>query len=297
MIKCFVFAFFAAMTVLPTSVLATGTQTVTSEADLRAAIAPGRSIVLDVDIFLVQTIGIVAVLDVEISGDGLFKVDGQMNVRCFQINSGSEVSMRDLIITNCYEHLYSYAGAIAVHSSILSLTNVVLSGNRADDDEHRSGSGGALFVQFSLVTLTGCALTDNYAPQGAGGAVCAYASALSFTNCNLARNSAGSGGAVSAEWTTLEFSYCTLDSNTADNQGGALLVYNTADQQLASFLTPSAATFCSFSFCTLAGNSAGGRAPAAGGAVAAYRGTLRFSVCALESNSGAGEHMTYQRAR
>ena len=80
------------------------TVTVTTQANLVANLKSDTTIELGADIFLTRTIDITSgQTGLVIDGMGLYKVDGNGNVGCFNIeNSTTEVVVQNLVITNGY---------------------------------------------------------------------------------------------------------------------------------------------------------------------------------------------------
>ena len=75
--------------------------------DLQNAISNDVTITLAADIFLSSTINIEAT-GLVIDGMGSYKIDGQGAHRCLFINNGSDVTLKDILVTNGYADVSSF---------------------------------------------------------------------------------------------------------------------------------------------------------------------------------------------
>jgi len=81
----------------------TSSVSVSTEADLKSKLVSRTTIVLSADIFLTSPININSQMDLVIDGQGLYKVDGQQQTRCFSISgSATSVTLLGLTIAKCY---------------------------------------------------------------------------------------------------------------------------------------------------------------------------------------------------
>ncbi len=129
--------------------------TVTTEAQLAAALTAGSDIVLGADIALTSTIVIISTT-VSLDGNG-FTLSGQNAVSCVRIES-STVTIVDVTMTAGYASGPNY--------------------------------GGALRITDSAVTMFGSRLTSSYAFGGGGLYLTGSTSSLTLTDCSIERNSA-----------------------------------------------------------------------------------------------------------
>ena len=123
-----------------------------SQLALESAFQSDRVIALEADVYLhaeVAVLGFLPLTGLVVDGQGLFKVDGQGQHRCFFLgNMWTELTLRDLNVTDCRASTNYYVGAT--------------SGSRF--------YGGAVFVDNGAVlTLAGAVLLASSATGGYGG--------------------------------------------------------------------------------------------------------------------------------
>ena len=140
------------------------------------------------------------------------------------------VSISGLTISN---GIAEYGGGIS-NNGTLTLTDCILTGNKAFVDGVIFGGGGAIYNGFyngssshpGTLTVTNCTISGNAAAnnigQGEGGGIRNFSGTVTVTRCTLSGNIARVGGAIyNNDQLTLQTS--TLSGNTAD-QGAS--IYN-----------------------------------------------------------------------
>ena len=127
---------------------------VSTAAQLQAAIANHTTITLAGDIFLNITIEIHGKTAVLINGMG-FKLDANRSVRCFHIDGGSNVEMRDLIVMNGYPGYGQDGGGIFLESSTLTMNSCVVSNDFRRQRVRLHGGFCAKFASKPRTNLCG----------------------------------------------------------------------------------------------------------------------------------------------
>ncbi len=144
------------------------------------------------------------VIDAEYSGSALFVGD----------RSGEDISISGFTLQNGDTN---YGGGLYVFDSVVSFSDMLLTGNWADYD------GGAIYLDNSTVSFDGLVVTDNLANQGAG--MNLYDSVATVTDGSFTDNEAYYGGALVLAYSTADMVDCTVSDNTAYYDGGALYAY------------------------------------------------------------------------
>ncbi|NLX25725.1 MAG: PKD domain-containing protein [Lentisphaerae bacterium] len=155
-----------------------------------------------------------------VDGPDSTKVDGQGQVRCFNLGDSACV-VEGLTITNGYS---SGSGGGIYCSGASILTNCTITGNSAFQY-----GGGMYYGTVNNCTITGnsagsgggmrggtannCTITGNSAAQNGGGML--YGT---VNNCILSGNSAGMGGGISG----VVANNCTISGNSAGYSGGGV---------------------------------------------------------------------------
>lgn len=262
--------------------------TVTTPAELSAAIASDRTVVLANSITLAAGGGTASALTISgvtgltIDGGGFtlgFESSLNTNGRIFSINSASEVKMVDLTLANGYQFSTAnvHGGAIYITgSSALEIISCTLSGHTSNTNTNlKNAYGGAIASLNANVTMISCTLSANTARAGGdattngfGGAVYAESSALAISSSTLSGNDAdgwdiGFGGAISLYDSKLTMMTSTLSGNTGDGtyyagRGGA--VYSTQSSSTVMSCVFSANQVIGTLINTQAGNGVGGAA-------------------------------------
>ena len=190
---------------------------------LRAAIMEANAIgatcsPLTINITATGVINLMTALDnlnhpnLTITGPGASQLDVHRNAasqfRIFTVNNGRTVNLSGLTVSNG-EHP-SQAGGILNSGGTLTMTDCVVSGNRAPQ-------GGGLQNDGTLI-MNGCTVSGNVANGSFGGGLIVYGTSTTLTNCTFSGNNASQiGGGVSCQATgLLHMTNCTVTNNTAD---------------------------------------------------------------------------------
>jgi hypothetical protein len=197
--------------------------------------------------------------------------------------------------------------AIAAGSASLSMTNVLVTGNAAQNgptgaignagsgavtitdctvENNSSGTTGGGFGDennLGTLTVTRSVFLDNSA-AGSGGAIEEGGPSTTITSSSIQDNSGGLGGGLFVAGTTLTMTNCTIAGNTAGVGPGGLEVQTSGTGASASTITST----------TITGNSALNNSGANGGGIeapAAFTGTLTLLDDTINGNyatSGGG---------
>jgi len=133
--------------------------------------------------------------------------------RIFRVNSGANVTLNDLTITD--GNAGAGDGGGIYNSGILTVTNSTLSANTAD-------LGGGILNNFGgTLMVTNSTLSGNTA-GGAGGGIANLGGTLMVTNSTLSANTADFGGGIYNSGGTLTVTNSTLSGNTATVNGGGI---------------------------------------------------------------------------
>jgi parallel beta-helix repeat protein len=194
---------------------------------------------------------------------------GQGEYRVFEVAAAATAAMSGVTITGGSA---DYGGGVA-NSGTLTLTNVTISGNRANNVSGASGGAGLAAVAGATTTLVGCTITGNIgggninASSGAGIFNGGF-STLTMTDCLVSGNTAsGEGGGVYTDGTTT-LTGCTISNNSSGTFGGGM-----ANNGLTTLTN-----------CTVSGNSAS----SGGGGLANYD-ELTVTGCTIGGNAaGSG---------
>jgi len=153
---------------------------------------------------------------------GRATISGNGLSRVFQMGSVN-ITLEDLNITGGNAGAGN-GGAILMNFGILTVTNCTLSGNSAS-------SGGAIANDGGFLTVTNCTLSGNSA-AGDGGAIYSVFKTggspydkdglLRITSCTLSSNSAEYGGAIAVSAANTLVTGCAFSNNSASVQGGAI---------------------------------------------------------------------------
>ncbi len=216
------------------------TLTVTSTADsgpgtLRAALASaadGDTIdVTGVSGTILLTSGELLVSNsVDILGpgpDGLF-VNGNATDRIFYVSTNAVVHISGLTITNglSSEERFTYGSGGGIYTlGILTVSNCVLSGNTASNNDYPAYGGG--ICNGGALTVVNSTIRDNFADPWGGG-IENYGG-LMVSNCTISGNSAnylggGINNGLTGSSATLTIANSTLSGNRANYRGGG--IYN-----------------------------------------------------------------------
>lgn len=163
------------------------------------------------------------------------------------VGSYGYCNLTDCVISNCFSY---NGGGIASYGSGMTLTRVTLTGNCVDEygqggailtangtvtitdsvmTENRAANGGALMADSGTVTVLRSVITDNTA-ESYGGAVQNTSANLTIADSLIAQNSAEWGGSgVTINNGSVDLRGCTLTANAGEGilqWGGVLTVEN-----------------------------------------------------------------------
>jgi hypothetical protein len=113
-------------------------------------------------------------------------ISGNNTNRILQVSAGTEVALSSLGVANGYCNLCVGGGIL--NNGVLSLTNVILSGNGAD-------LGGGAVVNYGTLSVLNSTFTSNTSGAGDGGAVLNYGT-MNLINGTFAGNSAYHAGGI-----------------------------------------------------------------------------------------------------
>jgi hypothetical protein len=176
------------------------------------------------------------------------------------------VTIRDSVISNNVAG--SDGGALCANGDgalVLTLNNVEISGNTADDD------GGGLYFYNGTLTIVDSTISGNTADDDDGGGIRLEDGTLTIVDSTISGNTAGDdGGGIKFEDGTLTISDTTIAGNTALYDGGGIWSYN-------SSLT--------ISDTTIAGNTA----LYDGGGIWSYNSSLTISDTTISGNAAGDD--------
>lgn len=161
------------------------------------------------------------------------RVSGNMNSRVFLVNTGANLTLNGLTVTNgraeegsSGDPFEGLGGGIK-NRGTLSLINSTLSSNSAEF------SGGGIYNDAGSITnLTNSTISNN-STQQSGGGMSNSSNTVNALNTTFSGNTAlGTGGAINNENTgnnpVVNLTNCTITANQA-NQGGAMLQFGTSN--------------------------------------------------------------------
>jgi hypothetical protein len=136
---------------------------------------------------------------------------------CLFVDNAQPI-LRDLVVRGCSAR---YGGGIYLRDSSGTLTDLVLTGNTADDAPN--GNGGGLLIASGGPQIERLSAWDNVATNH-GGAIGVYGGSAAFTDLYLADNRAARGGGLATDTATLSIARGTFVRNIAEIQGGAVSI-------------------------------------------------------------------------
>ncbi len=149
-------------------------------------------------------------------GAGVLAIDGNGQVRPFEIASGVNATIEGLTIENGNASTYGGGISNSGTSGTLTLANSTISGNST------SNYGGGIY-NIGTLTVTNSTISGNSAPLGGG---IRNDGTLTVTNSTISGNSTsayGGGGIINKDG-TLTVTNSTISGNSAGNYGGG--IYN-----------------------------------------------------------------------
>ncbi|MCX7791115.1 MAG: CSLREA domain-containing protein [Chloroflexaceae bacterium] len=165
-------------------------------------------------LFLPNIVSGAGTLTIDGSGQTI-TISGNNAVRVMIVDSGADLTLRNLTITNASTPL---SGGGVVNSGTLTVSNSTFSGNSA-------GSGGGI-VNLSSGTLTVINSTFSGNSANFGGGIDNAGGTVTVTNSTFSGNSANvrGGGIYNNPGSTLTVTNSTFSGNGATNGGGGVFV-------------------------------------------------------------------------
>jgi len=141
---------------------AVGFANANAEADTITFDLPANSVVT-----LSSQIGFTASQKTTVDGGGGVTVSGGDATRVFQVNSGANVSIERLTVSDGITVADADGGAgIRNNNGALSVVDSTVSGNRALDDGNQPSLGGGIFSQGGALSVVDSTVSGNYADLG-----------------------------------------------------------------------------------------------------------------------------------
>ena len=151
---------------------------------------------------------------VTIDGGAGVTVSGNNSSRIFYVNSGANVTIENLTITQGNE---GNGGAIYNTGIMLLGSNTTVSNNTTSGN----GEGGGIFNDYGTLTVNG--IVSNNTASGDGGGICNYGGMLTV-NGTVSNNTASGGGGIFSSYGTLTVNG-TVSNNIVSGSGGGIINY------------------------------------------------------------------------
>ncbi|GAB4278257.1 MAG: hypothetical protein Fur0025_04680 [Oscillatoriaceae cyanobacterium] len=213
--------------------------------------------------------------------------------RVFHLLNNASLDISALTITGGYID-DTDGGGIRIESGDLTITNVTVSGNMADDGVG-GGEGGGIYVESGTVTITDSEISGNTAAEDGGG-IYVYDSTANVTIINtlFTGNNAKYGGGVYVQDGNVTITGSTFTGNTVSTNGGGVYVYygnvtitgsdisgNTAGDDGGGVYIYDDAAVVTISNTTITGN----QADTSGGGIYLESGTLTITDSEISGNN------------
>ena len=171
-------------------------------------------------------------------------LNGLSSSRIFTVNSGCNVAVRDLTITN---GLGDFGGGI-LNSGYLTVVNCKFT-NCVTSYAYLGGGSAICSGDDSTLNVQGSVFTNNDALSSSTGGGTIYTNGTtSVENCDFRDNSAYAGAVVFSYAGNIDMNGCRFVSNTAKNGGGVLTLYgasNVVNVHNSAFINNKATTVSS----------------------------------------------------
>jgi len=163
--------------------------------------------------------GTVTIKGIVISGGQVQSSDPNPAGGAVYISFGTSLTLSDSEVTN--NSLFNGVGGGGIYNNqgAMTLTNVTLSGNRANNS-----SGGGIYNYLGTTTLTNVTLSNNDSSNGFGGGIRNAFGTMTLTNVTLNGNSSNSGGGIYNDFGTTTLTNVTLSGNSASSSGGGIYI-------------------------------------------------------------------------
>ncbi|ABU58935.1 beta strand repeat-containing protein [Roseiflexus castenholzii] len=152
-----------------------------------------------------------------IDGGGGITVSGNNSVRVMVVNSGADLTLRNITIAN--GSIGGFGGGIYNNGGTLTVINSTFSANSASGPW--GGGGGIYNASGGTLTVTNSTFSGNSASGPFGGGGIFNAGTLTVTNSTFSANSAGFGGGI-YNGGTLTVTNSTFSNNSASGTGGGI---------------------------------------------------------------------------
>ena len=141
-------------------------------------------------------------------GPNMLAIDGNHSSRIFTV---ADVGTATVTISGvALQNGSADSGGAILNGGVLTLTNVVVSGNSA------SALGGGIFNgNNAVLSVANSIISSNSAGSYGGGIYTEFGSLLKVSNCNVSGNSASVGGGITNHDGTVSLSSTTVSGNTA----------------------------------------------------------------------------------
>ncbi len=232
-------------------VIGAGTDESCNDAALSLALSEGGSISMNCGAAPVtlltktpKTISNTVILD----GGGLVTINGQNDHPLFVVNSGANLTLKNITLSGGSSYGYTLFGGALQNSGTTTIENSTLTDNRAIPNADTTGGlGGALGnINGGILNISNSTIRDNQAV--AGGALYNYGATANILGSTFSGNSvSNAGGALFDDSGILNVANSTFSGNTGAGWGSAI---GTGDGHNAVTVNISSSTF--------ANNAAGG---------------------------------------
>jgi len=255
-------------------VASAATVSVSTEAEFAAAIKSGNTIELSNDIsvgtpLLIGNPSTGGVVGLAINGIG-HTIDGQRHSQCFNINYGSEVAFKDVIIANGFIKTF-YGGGFYIAASQVTFENCKLVGNEAGGVY---GGGGMFIAEQSFVNITGSEFSENTGGLYGGGLI-TTGGVVSMVDTNFLSNIAGYGSGMSIQaGARVTMTNC----NVVDGKAAAVDTYVNGGGVFVD------GSYLTMRGCNVSGNNRGGKGYG-GGLALEYGATVDIHDTRIENNT------------
>ncbi len=198
--------------------------------------------------------------------------DGSPDVRVFNINAGSVVTLSHLSVISGTIFDYPGGGGILNYGA-LTVIHSTLSGNSTNTN------GGGIASYYAL-TVTHSTFTDNVS-SNTGGGIYNESGPLVVSNSTFSGNSTGFGGGIYNSYGMLTVVNSTLSNNSANSQGGGIFNYYGILKMTNSTLSGNSATdsgggIFNNGTLTMLNNTLSGSSATYGGGIFNNNGTMDY---------------------
>lgn len=226
----------SASTAHAAGIVGTGSAASCTDAALDAALAGGGLVTFDcsgpttIDVSTgtgTKTIG----ADTTVDGGGLVTISGRQSVGVFFVNSGVNLTVKNLTIADGVARLpgrpgfNTAGGGINNNGGMLTVASCTFERNQTS-----GGAGGGIYNSAGTLVVTDSTFIGNRARGASGGAIYNDLGTLTVTDTTFSGNVADHGGGIVNAGDMLTVTNCTFTENSAtvrqgDGGGGDILIY------------------------------------------------------------------------